>query len=61
VKPRLIAIYLLIVLLPLGLLAWLGAELAREDQQRVAMKFRDLLTSQLADRNQTFVNGIGTR
>lgn len=60
-KPRLIAIYLLIVLLPLGLLAWLGSELAREDQQRVAMKFRDLLASQLADRNQTFVNGIATR
>lgn len=60
-KPRLIAIYLLIVLLPLGLLAWLGSELAREEQQRVAMKFRDLLTAQLSDRNQTFINGVAER
>ncbi len=60
-KPRLVAIYLLIVLLPLGLLAWLGSELARDEQQRVEMKFRGLLTAQLSDRNQTFVNGIAER
>lgn len=60
-KPRLVAIYLLIVLLPLGLLAWLGAELARDEQQRVEMKFRGLLTAQLSDRNQTFINGIAER
>lgn len=60
-KPRLVAIFLLIVLLPLGLLAWLGSELARDEQQRVEMKFRELLTAQLSDRNQTFINGIATR
>ena len=60
-KPRLVAIYLLIVLLPLGLLSWLGSELARDEQQRVEMKFQELLTAQLADRNQTFINGIEER
>ena len=60
-KPRLIAIYLFIVLLPLGLLAWLGTELARDEQSRVQSRFRELLTDQLAARNETIHNLIAQR
>lgn len=60
-KPKLIAIYLLIVLLPLGLLAWLGSELARDERQRVEMRFRELLEARLEDRNQTMANTIADR
>jgi signal transduction histidine kinase len=58
VKPRLIAIYLLIVFVPLGVLAWLGFELAREEEDRVQLKIQSLLTSQLAARNESFAGVI---
>ena len=60
-KPKLIAIYLLIVLLPLGLLAWLGSELARDERQRVKMRFLDLLDARLEDRNGTMARTISDR
>lgn len=60
-KPKLIAIYLLIVLLPLGLLAWLGSELARDERQRVQRRFLELLHARLDDRNQTMAGTIADR
>ena len=48
-KPRLIIIFLFIVLMPLGLLAGLGVMLARDERQRLELHFRDLLTGQLRD------------
>ncbi len=56
-KPKLFAIYLFIVLLPLGLLAWLGTELARDEQSRVQVKFRELMANQLAVRKQAIEAG----
>jgi signal transduction histidine kinase len=58
VKPKLFAIYLFIVLLPLGLLAWLGTELARDEQSRVQVKFRELMANQLAVRKQAIARVI---
>ena len=60
-KPKLIAIYLFIVLLPIGLLGWLGAELARDEQARVQIRFRELLADQLAARNEAIQNLIAQR
>lgn len=57
-KPKLFAIYLFIVLLPLGLLAWLGTELARDEQSRVQVKFRELMANQLAVRKQAIARVI---
>ncbi len=51
-KPRLFAIYLFIVLAPLGLLAWLGGGLARDEQARVESRFRELMANQLAVRKE---------
>ncbi len=51
-KPRLFATYLFIVLAPLGLLAWLGAGLAREEQAQVEARYRELMSNQLAVRKE---------
>ena len=59
-KPKLFVIYLFIVLLPLGLLAWLGTELARDEQSRVQVKFRELMANQLAVRKQAIEAGEWT-
>ena len=48
-KPRLIAILGLLVALPLVLLAWLGARVARREQAIVQHEIRQLLTRQLQD------------
>ena len=48
-KPKLIAIFLLIVLVPLGLLAWLGVRLAHNEQEIVQQRFRELLSGRLED------------
>ncbi|MBM4034788.1 MAG: HAMP domain-containing histidine kinase [Planctomycetes bacterium] len=48
-RPKLAAILLLIVLLPLGLLAWLGLRVARDEQERVEHQFREVLRAQLND------------
>ena len=48
-KPKLAAILLLIVLLPLVLLAWLGVRVAHGEQERVRAGFRSLLLGQLRD------------
>ncbi|MFP4057721.1 MAG: sensor histidine kinase [Candidatus Brocadiia bacterium] len=48
-KPRLVAILLLIVLVPLALLAWLGLRLAHHEQETVERRFRDLLRGKLRD------------
>jgi len=52
VKPRLFATYLVIVLAPLGLLAWLGAGLARDEQAQVESRYRELMSNQLAVRKE---------
>lgn len=44
--------------MPLGVLAWLGFELAREEEDRVQLKIQTLLTSQLATRNESIAGVI---
>ena len=48
-KPKLAAVFLLLVLAPLGLLAWLGARVVRDEQTDVREKFQALLAAALQD------------
>ena len=46
-KPRLLAVLLLIVLVPLGLLAWFAARVARDEQEAVGRRFQRMVSSNL--------------
>ena len=48
-KPKLLIVFLLIVLLPLVTLGWLGARLVRNEREVVQHRFRDVLTGRLKD------------
>ncbi|TFH17682.1 MAG: HAMP domain-containing histidine kinase [Lentisphaerales bacterium] len=48
-KPKLIAILLLIVIAPLVLMAWLGVSLARNEQERAQKDFERVLLARLSD------------
>jgi len=48
-KPRLIIVLLVLVLLPIGALAWLGWRVARDEQEIVRSRFRQVLVSKLTD------------
>jgi len=61
VKPRLLAIYLLIVLAPLGLLTWFGFRLARDEREMVQHKYRELLTRRLQDISTPVTRYLGDR
>ena len=50
-KPKLIIIFLLIVLIPLAGLLWLGVRVARNEQEIVRHQMRELLTGMLKDTN----------
>ncbi len=49
-KPKLIVVFLLIVLLPLGLLGWLGYRLARNEQEVFRSRMTDLLALSLNEK-----------
>ncbi|MBI5091076.1 MAG: HAMP domain-containing histidine kinase [Candidatus Hydrogenedentes bacterium] len=48
-RPKLVIVYLLIVIAPLAAVGWLGAALARNEQTMVAVRFREVLTGKLND------------
>ncbi|MBI1785518.1 hypothetical protein HYR69_10275, partial [Candidatus Sumerlaeota bacterium] len=48
-KPKLLIILLLIVLLPFGLIAWLGYRLARDEREMTGRRIEALLTQRLGD------------
>lgn len=48
-KPKLIAIYVLIVILPLIVVGWLGNRVARDERQMVQHQLRQLLEDRLHD------------
>jgi signal transduction histidine kinase len=50
-KPKLNAILLLMVLIPLGLMVWLGLRIARGEQERVQARFEKVLAGRLSDIN----------
>lgn len=60
-KPRLIAALLVIVLLPLVLLAWLGARVARDEQAIVRHQIRELLAGKLRDVDATVAELLAER
>ena len=57
-RPRLAAIYLLLVLLPLGLLGWLGLKLAREERTRVQESLQQVMQQRLTDLDGTIARLI---
>ncbi|MFW6161682.1 MAG: sensor histidine kinase [Planctomycetota bacterium] len=60
-KPRLIATLAVIVLLPLVLLAWLGARVARHEQATVRHQIRELLAGKLRDVDATVAELLAER
>ena len=58
-KPKLIAILLVLVVVPLALLAWLGARVARDEHEIVQHEIRGLLTSQLRDTDAVVAKLMG--
>tara|TARA_Y100001934_G_scaffold263560_1_gene339402 strand:+ start:4675 stop:6393 length:1719 start_codon:yes stop_codon:yes gene_type:complete len=58
VRPKLIAIFLIIVFVPLGFLAWLGFELARDEEHRIRMKFHALFDNTLQTRNEAIAGVV---
>jgi signal transduction histidine kinase len=61
VKPRLIIIYLLIVVVPLALLGGLGVRMARDEQTMMRQRFQELLTDQLRDTAATIDRVVAER
>ncbi|MGD0091591.1 MAG: HAMP domain-containing sensor histidine kinase [Planctomycetota bacterium] len=60
-KPKLAIIFLLIVLVPLALLAWLGARILTAERQVIRHQFVELLTSKLHDTDQAIAGLISER
>ena len=56
--PRQIVIFLCIVLLPLGVAAWLGLEVARDEQRVSRHQFQSLLTGRLRDIDSTITRTV---
>ncbi len=60
-KPKLVIIFLLIVLLPLGLTMWLGLRVARYEQEAVRDRFSELLLQELFDVDRTIAQFMQQR
>lgn len=52
-RPRLLLIHLVLVLVPLGLLVWLGLRLDRDERTAVAAQLERLAAGRLADKRRT--------
>jgi hypothetical protein len=61
VKPKLIIVLIFIVLVPLGLMAWLGLRVARSERAAVEEAFRQLHRDQLADLEATILKVVDQR
>ena len=60
-KPKLIVIFLLMVLLPLGLVMWLGLRVARYEQEAVRDRFSELLLQELFEVDRTIAQFMQQR
>ena len=60
-RPKLIAIFLLIVLAPLILLVWIGVRGVRHEQEVVQQRFQQLLMSKLDDARSRVQELVGMR
>jgi signal transduction histidine kinase len=61
VKPKLVIILLLLVLLPLGLMAWLGLRLVDNERVEIEKSFRQLQLDKLKDIDKTIQKVISER
>ena len=60
-KPKLAVVFLSIILLPLGLLGWLGARASRNEQEVVRQNFREVLVAKLKDTDSSIAEIINER
>lgn len=60
-KPKLIAVFLVLVLAPLGALGWLGVRMAGSEREVVRHRFEELLASKLADVDGTIAKLLEKR
>ncbi|MCG3148024.1 MAG: Sensor histidine kinase RcsC [Verrucomicrobiae bacterium] len=60
-KPKLLIIYLLLVLVPLALLAGLGVRMAHDEQTMMRQRFREILTDQLREIDATIAGLVAAR
>ena len=58
-RPRLVIVFLLLVLTPLALLAWLGVKSAKDERRQVSERFRQVFDGQLADIETLIGKSIG--
>jgi signal transduction histidine kinase len=61
VKPKLIVIFLVLVLAPLAAVGWLGVRMASSEREMVRVRFEELLASKLADVDGTIAKLIDQR
>ena len=60
-KPKLIVVFLVLVLAPLGALGWLGLRTATSERENVRHRFDELLAGKLADVDATIAKLIEKR
>jgi signal transduction histidine kinase len=60
-KPKLVVIFLLMVLVPLGLVVWLGLRVARYEQEAVRDRFSELLLQELFEVDRTIAQFMQQR
>jgi len=60
-RPKLIAVFLLIVLVPLGLITWLAVRTARNERTVIEHKLRELLMVSLRDAERAVVGVVQER
>ncbi|MDB4738007.1 HAMP domain-containing histidine kinase, partial [Verrucomicrobiales bacterium] len=58
-RPRLVIVFILLVLTPLGLLAWLGVKSFTDERHYVSQKFQQVFEGQLADIEQIIGKTVG--
>ncbi len=60
-RPRLIAVFCVLVLAPIGLLAWMGVRLAHDERRAVRAGVRDVLQAGLRDTRSSIVKVLQER
>lgn len=60
-KPRLVIVFVLLVLAPLVVIGWLGVRTTRDEQEIVSHQFKQLLSQRLADIDSTVSKVVEAR
>ena len=60
-RPKVIVLFLLLVLAPLAALGWLGARVSKDERENVRRQFDELLTAKLKDFDQALAGLLAER